>query len=502
MDDLKPDAKKRSDAEAIRFDNSYAALPDIFHVRTDPARSPAPAFIAVNDSLARELGIDPAFLHSEAGLAMLSGNAMPPGAEPVAMAYAGHQFGGFSPQLGDGRALLIGEVVSPAGERFDIQLKGSGRTVFSRNGDGKAAVGPVMREYIVSEAMAALGVPTSRALAAVTTGERVQRERGFPGGIVARVARSHVRVGTFQFFAARRDTQALQTLADYVIGRHYPKVRNAENPVRALFEAVCVRQANLIALWLKFGFIHGVMNTDNVQIAGETIDFGPCAFMDEFDPLKVFSSIDYQGRYAWARQPAIGRWNMARLAEALLPIWGKDEPEAVEEAKQSLDLFSTTFDAAFNAAFAQKLGLPGDWDGIGPFVQSTFDTMHANKADFTLFFSHLRRREKPGHSARFAALFASPVAAAEWLDGWEQARVRSGFGADLAQERMDAANPIFIPRNHRVEEAIAAGETGDFAPMRRLNEVLQRPFDEQPGAEEFEAAPTPEERVLQTFCGT
>lgn len=498
MDDIQP----VESGTAIRFDNSYVALPEKFFARHDATAALDPAFVVVNDALARELGIDPAFLHSPAGLAMLSGKALPPGAEPIAMAYAGHQFGGFSPQLGDGRALLIGEVVSPQGERFDIQLKGSGRTVFSRMGDGKAALGPVMREFIVSEAMAALGVPTSRSLAAVTTGDRVQRERGLPGAVVTRVARSHVRVGTFQYFAARRDAEALRTLVDYVISRHYPQARQAPNPVRAMFEEVVARQAKLIALWLKFGFIHGVMNTDNVQIAGETIDFGPCAFMDGFDPMKVFSSIDEQGRYAWGRQPSIGQWNMARLAEALLQIWGDDEERAVEEAKKSLGLFKQVFDAAFVDAFSQKLGLPAEWDGCDAFIQATFKTMHENATDFTLFFSHLRRLEEGDHRARFVELFADADAAEKWLDAWHSARRDSGIDAAAARKRMDGANPIYIARNHRVEEAIAAGEAGDYAPMMRLNAVLQRPFEEQREAESYENPPQPHEVVTQTFCGT
>ena len=496
------DVQSNKGAAAIRFDNSYAALPHGFYARHEPAPPPDPAFIKVNDGLARDLGVDPAFVRSQAGLAMLSGREMPAGAEPIAMAYAGHQFGGFSPQLGDGRALLIGEVKAPNGERFDIQLKGSGQTVFSRMGDGKAALGPVMREYLVSEAMAALGVPTSRALAAVTTGDRVQRERGLPGAIVARVARSHVRVGTFQYFAARQDTDALRTLADYVIGRHYRDAKNAENPVRALFEGVLARQAKLIALWLKFGFIHGVMNTDNVQIAGETIDYGPCAFMDDFDAMKVFSSIDEHGRYAWGRQPSIGQWNMARLAEALLQIWGDDQERAVEEAKESLGLFKRTFDGAFTEAFAQKLGLPGDWDGCDEFIQATFKVMNENAADFTLFFSHLRRIEQGDHRAQFAALFADGAAAERWLADWRQARSASGIGAAASQQRMDRANPIYIPRNHRVEEAIAAGEIGDYSAMHRLNAVLQKPFEEQAGEEDYERPPQPHEVVTQTFCGT
>lgn len=487
---------------AIQFDNTYAALPPAFYSKQAAAPAPKPEVMKVNEALAGELGIDPGFLTSDAGLAMFSGQSMPEGAEPLAMVYAGHQFGGWSPQLGDGRALLLGEVKTEGGERFDIQLKGSGPTVFSRNGDGRAAVGPVIREYIMSEAMAALGVPTTRALAAVTTGERVQREKAFPGAIVTRVAHSHVRVGTFQYFAARKDAESLRTLSDYVIERHYPDAKNAPNPLLAMYEAIIARQAKLIALWLKFGFIHGVMNTDNMQIAGETIDYGPCAFLDEFDPLKVFSSIDQNGRYAWGRQPSIGQWNLARLGEALLPIWGTDEDTAVKEVKAALNGFSDVFHGHFIEAFSQKLGLPGSWDGSHDFIQSTFTVMKEYAADFTLFFSHLRRLQDKDHQDKFLSLFADSNAAENWLNTWRNAQAESRIDKAIAQRRMDDANPIYIARNHRVEEAVRAGEFGNYSAMHRLHDVLQNPMQEQPGAEKFEQAPQPEEMVAQTFCGT
>ncbi len=479
---------------SIPFNNSYAALPDVFYTKQSPAPSPDPTHIMVNDDLAAELGIDAAFLHSDTGLAMLAGNTMPKGADPLAMVYAGHQFGGWSPQLGDGRALLLGEVSG-----YDIQLKGSGRTPYSRGGDGKAAIGPVIREYIVSEAMHALGVSTTRALAAVTTGADVIRETRLPGAIITRVAKSHIRVGTFQYFYANNDKTALQTLADYVIDRHYPEARKAENPIQAFYAGVIARQAKLIALWMKFGFIHGVMNTDNCQVAGETIDYGPCAFMDAFDPMKVFSSIDGQGRYAWGRQPQMAHWNLARLGEALTPIWGSDEAAAVEGIKTSLENFATAFNTHFQNAFAQKLGLnvPN-----AKFQEATFQAMTTHAVDFTLFFSHLRRLNTDDHSTRFIDLFNDKSAADTWLSTWHEAKKENGIAPDDSQALMDAANPIYIPRNHRVEETIQAGTAGDYAPMRRLNRILQNPYEQQKDADKYEEVPKPEEVVQQTFCGT
>ena len=458
----------------------------------DPA--PNPAWIIANATLAAEIGIDPAYLTSDAGLAMVSGRSMPKGADPLAMVYAGHQFGGWSPQLGDGRALLLGEVSG-----FDIQLKGSGRTPYSRGGDGKSAIGPVIREYIVSEAMHALGVPTTRALAAVTTGEAVIREKRLPGAILTRVAKSHVRVGTFQYFYAQNDRNALQTLADYVIQRHYPEAQKAENPIQALYVGIIAGQARLIALWLKFGFIHGVMNTDNCQVAGETIDYGPCAFMDDFDPGKVFSSIDQQGRYAWGRQPHLAHWNLSRLGEALMPLWGEDDKTAIAEIQSALDGFGAAFNTHFQDAFAQKLGLGKP---NAPFLETTFQTMTAQKTDFTLFFSHLRRLGQNGQRNNFIELFTDAKAAETWLKLWQKAKDESVTTAADSQAGMDAANPIYIPRNHRVEEAIQAGTTGDYTPMRRLIDILQTPCDPQKGAEEYEYPPKPSEIVQQTFCGT
>jgi uncharacterized protein YdiU (UPF0061 family) len=477
-------------------------LPDTFYAKQDATPSPNPSLIKANAELASQLNIDPAFLTADTGLAMFAGNAMPNGADPLARAYAGHPFGGWSPQLGDGRALLLGEIIGADKIRYDIQLTGSGRTPYSRGGDGKAAIGPVIREYVVSEAMAALGVPTTRALAAVTTGEDVIREGRLPGAILTRIAQSHVRVGTCQYFYARNDAASLQTLADYMIDRHYPEARQAENPIRAFYAAVVARQAKLIALWLKFGFIHGVMNTDNCQIAGETIDYGPCAFMDDFNPNKVFSSIDQQSRYAWGKQPTMAHWNLTRLGEALIPIWGKDDDTVITELQNVLDGFSTVFTTHFHEAFAQKLGLQKDATGNAKFFETTFQTMTANAVDFTLFFSHLRRLPQAGHRIKFIELFSDATAADTWLDLWQAAKDESGITASESQTRMDAANPIYIPRNHRVEEAIAAATKGDYEPFHKLHDILHNPFDQQPGASAYEEAPQPEEIVHQTFCGT
>lgn len=486
----------------IAFDNTYANLPGSFYVKQKADPAPAPAFIKTNLDLAITLGIDPALLNSDAGLAIFAGQNIPKGAEPLAMAYAGHQFGGWSPQLGDGRALLLGEVIGKNGIRYDIQLKGSGRTPFSRGGDGKAAIGPVIREYIMSEAMAALGVPTTRALAAVTTGEIVIRDTHLPGAIFTRVAQSHIRVGTFQYFYAKQDYNALKTLTDYVIERHYPAARDATNPISALYAALSKRQAKLIALWLKYGFIHGVMNTDNMQIAGETIDYGPCAFMDTFHPGKVFSSIDQTGRYAWGRQPQLAHWNLTRLGEALIPIWGAAENIAETEVRTELTRFGTTFNTAFHKAFAEKLGLPEFKEENPAFLEDTFQIMTDHKIDFTLFFSYLRRLTQDQYRTRFTALFGQTKDSETWLQDWEKQRSASGISETESEARMAAANPIYIPRNHRVEEAIIAGQSGDYARLHKLCDVLQTPFTEQNGQEEYENAPLPHEVIHQTFCGT
>lgn len=479
--------------QAIPFDNTYARLPEAFHEMRAPDGGSAPGMIAVNDDLARLLGIDPAVLRGEQGLGWLSGNTVPDGAEPLAAAYAGHQFGNFTPQLGDGRAVLLGEVVGTDGIRRDIQLKGAGRTRWSRGGDGRAAIGPVIREYVMSEAMHALGVPTSRALAAVTTGDMVLREAGqLPGAVLTRVAQSHLRVGTFEYFSARQDVGALRTLADYAIARHYPEAAEAEHPYDALLRGVAARQATLIAQWMQLGFIHGVMNTDNCAIGGETIDYGPCAFMDGFDPGKVFSSIDQQGRYAWGNQGRIGHWNVSKLAQAMLPLMG-DGDAGVERAQAAVDTFPALFEAAHVAGFGAKLGLR---DGLTAPIDGVFQVMAAAGVDYTLFFRHLTTLASGGSAAPLEALFTDTTELRAWLTEWDAAR------ADDAGERMAAVNPIYIPRNHRLEAAIFAAQMGDYGPFEQLGRVLANPFTQNADFAEFEAPPTPDEEVQRTFCGT
>jgi len=423
---------------------------------------------------------------------------MPETAEPIAMAYAGHQFGGLSPQLGDGRAHLLGELVDRNGVRFDLHLKGSGRTPYSRRGDGKAALGPVLREYIVSEAFAALGIPGTRALAATSTGESVQRETSQPGAVLARVAQSHVRVGTFQYFAIRDDAEGVAALADYVIDRHYPELREAENRYLALLEAIAMRQAVLIAQWMGVGFIHGVMNTDNMQVAGETIDFGPCAFMDRFHPGKVFSSIDRMGRYAWDKQAGMAQWNLARLAEALLDLIDADQKVAIAAAEAVLRQFSDAFDAHYTRIFSVKLGLPEDGDNAS-FIRGTLSAMADGGVDFTLFFRRLTSLAVgEGSPSSVVELFRDSKPAEDWLDRWQKQRSAS----DATIRGMRQINPVYIPRNHRVEQAIQAAHDGDFAPFHALVELLAHPFEEQAGCEGYELPPESHEEVRETFCGT
>jgi uncharacterized protein YdiU (UPF0061 family) len=483
----------------IRFENTYAALPEHFYAKVHPEAAPKPELIRLNESLAEQFALDIDWLKSADGVAMLSGTRLPETAEPIAMAYAGHQFGSLVPQLGDGRAHLLGELIDRDGVRFDLHLKGSGRTPFSRRGDGKAALGPVLREYIVSEAFAAMGIPTTRTLAATLTGEQVYRETALPGAVLARVAQSHVRVGTFQFFAIREDIEAVTCLADYVTRRHYPELKDEANPYLALYEAIVMRQAALVAQWMSVGFIHGVMNTDNMQVAGETIDFGPCAFMDRFYPEKVFSSIDSIGRYAWNRQARMAKWNLARLAECLLPLIDKDQEKAVATAQAVLARFDEAFSEHYLARFSAKLGLSEDEEHEA-FIDATLSAMAAGEVDFTLFFRRLTRLAKEGADgeAPLIELFNDPKGAEEWLAQWQA--VRDTDGATV--QRMQAANPIYIPRNHRIEQAIAAAVQGDFVPFHALVDLLIRPFDEQPGCAHFELPPAPEEEVHETFCGT
>jgi uncharacterized protein YdiU (UPF0061 family) len=487
----------------IPFDNSFVRLPERFYAAVRPASVPAPKLVRVNRPLAEQLGIDADWLASPAGVEILSGNRVAEGAQPIAMAYAGHQFGQFV-TLGDGRAILLGEVVGRDGTRYDLQLKGAGRTPFSRGGDGRAAIGPVLREYLVSEAMAGLGIPTTRALAAVTTGDEVERETFLPGAVLTRVARSHIRVGTFQLFAARRDGDAVRTLADYVIDRLYPEAAAAERPYRALLAEVTAAQARLLAQWMLVGFVHGVMNTDNMSVAGETIDYGPCAFLDAYDPATVFSSIDARGRYAYGNQPAIALWNLARFAETLLPLLSADMDAAVAIAEDVLDGFGPGFEAAYRAGLSRKLGLLAPEEGDAALGQRLLEAMAANGADFTLTFRLLcDAAADPAADDAVARLFAEPAAYASWAAEWRARLAREAQSPSARRDAMRAANPAFIPRNHRVEAVIAAAvDSGDFSPFEELSEVLSRPYEDQPDFAGYALPPQESERVYRTFCGT
>lgn len=489
------------------FDNTYARLPEHFYARVNPTPVEAPRLVKLNEQLARELGLDADALRSEDGVAVLAGNRVADGAEPLAQAYAGHQFGSFVFQLGDGRANLLGEVVGHNGVRYDIQLKGSGRTPFSRGGDGRAAIGPVLREYFVSEAMAALGVPTTRSLAAVTTGERVLRDGALPGAVLTRVATSHLRVGTFQYFAARGDREGLHTLADYAIARHYPQAAQAQQPCHALLQGVVIRQAQLIAQWMLLGFVHGVMNTDNTSISGETIDYGPCAFMEAYDPATVFSSIDHGGRYAYGNQANVARWNLARLAEALLPVFVEetgDEAAAVASANEALSAFEPQFQNSRSAGLRRKIGLFAEREGDEALVEDLLQRMAANHADFTLTFRRLCDvAASPEGDAGVRTLFADPAAFDNWAVQWRQRLKQESPDGQARATAMWRVNPIFIPRNHLVEAALeAATWRQDFEPFEELLNAVTRPYEERPGLEKYAIPARPEERVLQTFCGT
>ena len=487
------------------FDNSYARLPERFFARLTPTPVAAPRLVRLNEKLARQLGLDPATLSSSEGVAILAGNAVPKLGEPLAMAYAGHQFGNFVPKLGDGRALLLGEVVDLNGVRRDIQLKGSGPTPFSRNGDGRAALGPVLREYIISEAMHALGIPTTRSLAVVATGQTVRREMPLPGAVLTRVASSHIRVGTFQFFAVRGDVEAVRHLADYVIARLYPDAAGTPNPYRMLLDLVIARQADLIAKWLLVGFIHGVMNTDNMSIAGETIDYGPCAFMDAYDPATVYSSIDSFGRYAYGNQPRIAQWNLARLAETLLPLLAEDQQAAVEMANAAISDFTGCFEAAHAAGLRRKLGLFQERQDDSALAQDLLERMSRNGADFTLTFRRLSDAAVSADGdAAVRSLFSDPTTYHDWARRWRLRLADDGEATgQMRAATMRAVNPAFIPRNHLVEEALSAAVNGgDLSAFEKLLNVLSRPYDDQPTHPLYAEPPRPDQVVRRTFCGT
>ena len=472
----------------MQFDNSYARLPEHFFARVEPENVPQPRLLAWNSELAEELGLTGLASSEERLARIFSGNELPAGAEPIALAYAGHQFGHFVPQLGDGRAVLLGELIGPRdGRRYDLQLKGSGQTPFSRRGDGKAWLGPVIREYLLSEALYRMGVPTTRSLAAVSTGEAVYREEILPGGVLTRVAASHLRIGSFEYFAVRRDLEALQTLTDYAIERHYPEVREASRPLIAFYGKVVEVQASLIAHWMDIGFIHGVMNTDNSSISGETLDYGPCAFMDEYHIDKVFSSIDEIGRYAYGRQASMAQWNLARLAECLLLL---DDRKQLFE--QELARFKGLYATHYLRRMRSKLGLttaePGDEDLIHAWLQHLQD----NRLDYTLSFRRLGTRLDAEGADAFGPFEAR----------WKQRIARQPESPTQIHRQMDRVNPLYIPRNHQVERAIQAAVAGDLSVFHELSQVLRQPFIEQAEFSLYADPPLPEERITRTFCGT
>ncbi|HEX7322007.1 MAG TPA: YdiU family protein [Mycobacterium sp.] len=459
---------------------------------------PDPKLLILNEPLAQELGLDPDWLRSPAGIGLLTGTTIPGDATPVAQAYAGHQFGSYVPLLGDGRALLLGELEDTQGRRRDVHLKGSGRTPFARGGDGLAAVGPMLREYIVSEALHALGIPTTRSLAVIATGRDIRRETRLPGAVLTRVAASHLRVGSFQFAAARArntgDLDLLRRLADHAIARHHIDVSEADNPYLGLLDVVIAAQASLIAQWMLVGFIHGVMNTDNMTISGETIDYGPCAFMDAYDPETVFSSIDHAGRYAYANQPLVAQWNLARLAETLLPLFADDEQQSLDLAMAALERFMPSYHANWSVGMRAKFGLSAD-DAIavGVLIDQAMTLLAESRVDYTSFFRHLSAAGR-GDATPVRAMFADPTAFEEWLAQWQARRPDP--------DAMDRVNPVYIPRNHLVEEALVAATDGDLAPLHRLLDAVTDPYRERDGLERYAAPAPPEFGAYRTFCGT
>lgn len=488
----------------IDFDNSYARLPEHFFSRQLPTPVATPSLIRINKTLAQQLRIDTEWLGSPQAMQVFAGNEIAPGSEPIATAYAAHQFGGWNPQLGDGRAILLGEVIGSDGARYDIQLKGSGRTAYSRMGDGRSPLGPVLREYIVSEAMAALGVPTTRSLAAVNSGEAVMREGLLPGAVLTRVASSHIRIGTFQYFSGRNDTEAVRTLADHVIARHYPEAARADNPYLALLNAVIARQAQLIAAWQQLGFIHGVMNTDNMLVCGETIDYGPCAFMDAFNPNQVYSSIDQRGRYAFRNQPPIAHWNLSWLAQSLLSLLGgENEKESVGIAQTALDNFAIHFQSAYSNIMLQKIGFTDATDENIALLEDLLKRMTESAADYTLTFRRLAELVDSNASVpSVAGVYALPTNLDEWIVNWQAQLIDEEVNLASAQARMLSINPAFIPRNHLVEEAIQAAMKNNYEPFNQLVDVLAAPYQFNDSFARHALPPRDDQIVSKTFCGT
>jgi uncharacterized protein YdiU (UPF0061 family) len=486
------------------FKNTYYKLGPGFFQSIKPTPVQSPELIIYNQGLADELGLSETALSSAAGAAVFAGNQLPVGSESLAMAYSGHQFGHFNQNLGDGRAILLGQIEAQGGRSFDIHMKGTGPTAFSRNGDGRAALGPVLREYLVSEAMASLGVPTTRALAAVTTGEEVIREQLLPGGIITRVASSFVRIGSFEYFLARGDTASIRRLADYVIRHHYPDLKQAGNPYLALLKAVIAGQAALIAKWMHLGFIHGVMNTDNMSVVCETIDYGPCAFIDHYAHEQVFSSIDHHGRYAYNNQPNIGLWNLTRFAECLLPLIDEHTETAADIAKQHLEGFVSSYQQHWLSGMRAKLGLDVAHDEDKLLIDELLDIMDCKHVDFTLTFYHLSRLDlDTANDDAILAVFDHAESFKHWLVKWRQRLQQESSGDEARKTSMCLVNPVYIPRNHLIEAAIRAAEDqGDFSVFYALHDVLQRPYEVQPGKEIYTQPPQPHEVVDKTFCGT
>jgi uncharacterized protein YdiU (UPF0061 family) len=492
----KPDRKS---AAGWQLEHSYARLPEALHTRAVPVPVARPGLAILNEKLAVELGLDPGALTGDSGAAIFAGNRLPEGAEPIAQAYAGHQFGHFT-NLGDGRAILLGEQVTPGGARFDLQLKGAGRTPYSRRGDGRAALGPMLREYVMSEAMHALGIPTTRSLAVATTGEEVAREELLPGAVLTRIASSHIRVGTFEYAAALGDRALLGSLVDYTLKRHYADSLTAENRALALLEGVLERQAKLVAQWAGVGFVHGVMNTDNMALSGETIDYGPCAFLDAYDPATVFSSIDRGGRYAFGNQPSMAHWNLARLAEALVPLLHEDQTKSVGIAEAALDRFPERFAYFYAGVLRGKLGLVSEEEGDLDLAKELLAWMTRTGADFTNTFAALTRGVEAGRWDEGAVPVGGEFGA--WRTKWRARLGRQQAEKTEVMALMRSANPVVIPRNHRVEEALAAAGGGDFVVMHRLLAVLARPFDEGPENEAYRVGPMAGGEPYRTFCGT
>ena len=479
----------------FQLESTYAELPQVLFSKLSPTPVRQPGVVLFNEKLANEIGLNLSDMSKEVRADLFAGNFVPEGTEPFAQAYAGHQFGNFT-MLGDGRAIVLGEHLTPSGQRLDLQLKGSGRTPYSRGGDGRAALGPMLREYIISEAMHALGIPTTRSLAVVTTGENVYRETELPGAILTRIAGSHIRVGTFEFASLKDDKNITQSLLDYLIDRHFPEIKKKGNQPFALLEAVIHQQAELITHWMRVGFIHGVMNTDNMALSGETIDYGPCAFMDTFDPKTVFSSIDHKGRYAYANQPFIAQWNLARLAESLLPLIHQERKEAISMAEDLLNAFGEIYQSKWLRTMRAKLGLSQICKEDEKLITDLLDWMHTNSIDYTNTFLHLSKKELPDQKIYSSDTFKN------WYLRWQARLKKEEQGLDSSLALMHSVNPAVIPRNHKVEEALQAGEEGDLQPFHKLLLALEKPYEDRDYLLPYQSPPVPSVNAYQTFCGT